>query len=425
MLCIMVGSVLAAFLVPLAARAWLAAPRPVETPVRAAVWEDRLKVSNNLTNTDGMRFYPAVAAQGENVYVTWSKLMISGTTIYDPNYNWSDSYGDPLNGWGNDDIRIQPNTYKTVNVDMAVDSAGRLHFVWAEETDSPTHTLYYSYSNASAIQPILQYGDAMVPAVAVSNDRVHVVWSQGSADIIYINKTIGPGDWSSSPTTTVRTSPNPVANPTIAVSSNGRVHVAWNEGGGIEAEILYKNSDNWSGSPITVSHNVTTLGSYGPALTVSGNDNVYAVWCEWQERATQYVRFGQSADGGSTWGNSQRISGGTLAANTSAPSYLRPDVAVDSSGRLHVVFNGSTGGISGYEDIFYVSSSNGTSWSSRQDISEANYNATTPAIAVSGDWVHAIWAEKWTTGEYEVIYRRRSTQAGGVYLPIIMKLSLR
>jgi hypothetical protein len=302
MFCIMVGSVLAAFLVPLAARAWLPSPRPVEAPVMAADWDYRQRVSANLTQTIGMHFYPAMAAQGENVYAMWSKLAISGTTNYDPYYNQAGNYGG-LAQWNSDTaVRSTPSDYDTVNVDMAVDDTGGLHFVWTEATGTPhNYTLYYSY-NATSEQEIMGSDDEVVPAIAVGNSLVHVVWSQRSLegssdryDIMYRSKDSG---WSIS--TTVRSSyDDPVGNPAIAVDGSGRVHVAWNEGDPGSANILYKNSSsNWSGTPVTLSSNVTNE-SHGPALTVSG-ENVYAVWCERQDGDHQYVRFAQST-GRSTW----------------------------------------------------------------------------------------------------------------------------
>jgi hypothetical protein len=434
MICIMAGSVLAAVLVPLAVRARVAAPRPVEAPPLAySFWEGRVMISNNAPS-QGMHFYPALAAQGEYVYAMWSKQGAGGAADYDPTYNWSDSYGSSMDGWDNADANIDDNVSDTVNVDLAVDSANRLHFVWAEYTSTPKYTLYYSYTQAASIQTIATTNESgMVPAIAVGSSNVYVVWSEGSSDINYSNKPLASGSWSTP--ITVRSSPvDPLANPAIAVAGS-KVHVAWNEGAP-DAEILYKNSDNWAGAPKTVSHDVA-LGSFSPALAVSGSD-VYAVWCEFSADDTQYIRFEQSGDGGSNWGGSAQISGGALAANATSPTFLRPDITVDISDTLHVVFNGSTGGTSGYENVYYVSNS-GSGWTARKDVSEKahpigaladNANSTTPAIAVSGNTVQVIWAEQCevgmqgcTSGEYEVFHRRRvSMELGeGVFLPLILK----
>jgi hypothetical protein len=435
MICIMAGSILAAVLVPLAVRARVAAPRPAEAPPLAyTFWEGRVWVSNN-GHTQGMHFYPALAARGEYVYAMWSKQGSPSTADYDPTYNWSDSYGSALDGWDNTDANIQDNSTDTVNVDLAVDSTNNLHFVWAEYTSTPKYTLYYSYTQAVSIQTIATTNESgMVPAIAVGSSNVHVVWSEGSSDIKYSDKPLASGSWSG-PTTVRSSTGDPLANPAIAVEGS-TVHVAWNEGSPGDAEILYKRCcPPWPSNPITVSHDVA-LGSFGPALAVRGS-GVYAVWCEYDADApdTQYIRFGQSGDGGSNWGSSQRIPGDALAPNAASPWSLRPDITVDISGTLHVVFDGSPGGVN--ENIYYVSNS-GSGWSSRKDVSEkaqpigalaADANSTTPAIAVSGDFVHVIWMEQCTgvegcdAGEYEIIYRRRvSLDLGeGVYLPIIFK----
>jgi hypothetical protein len=433
MICIMAGSVLAAVLVPLAVRARVAAPRPVAAPPLAYTrWEGRVWVSDN-GQTQGMHFYPALAARGEYVYAMWSKQGSPSTADFDPTYNWSDSYGSAGDGWDNTDANIQPNTRDTVNVDLAVDSANDLHFVWAEATGTPSYTLYYSYKAASPGTIATTNKQGMVPAIAVGSSNVYVVWSEGSGDIKYSDKPLASGSWSG-PTTVRSSTGDPLANPAIAVEGS-TVHVAWNEGDLDDADILYKKCCPWSSNPITVSHDVA-LASFGPALAVRGSD-VYAVWCEYDADApdTQYIRFGQSGDGGSNWGGSQQISGGALAPNAASPWSLRPDVAVDMTGTLHVVFDGSPGGV--YENIYYVSNA-GSGWSSRLDVSEkalpigalaADANSTTPAIAVSGAYVHVIWMEQCIVGpgcgagEYEVIYRRRvSMELGeGVYLPIILK----
>jgi hypothetical protein len=423
--CIIAFSILAAFLVPLAARARWASPRAVEAPVRPAAWNGWQQVSLN-PYAKGMDFSPALAAQGSRVYAMWSRQVDpGGDQDYDPHYNFSTSDGDM---WGSLDRNIQPTvpTSKTVNVDMALDSTGAPHFVWAENTVTPSYTLYYSSTHISAIQEIAHANEAIIPVIAVGN-RVHVAWLQGKYDIMYRSKDIAGGAWD--PAITVRNSTKSVQDPNIAVDGS-TVHVVWSDG--VEpddTDIMYTNNSDWSGARRTVyqgSVYVNGIG-YRPDIVARGS-NVYVVWCAYKTPGEQYVRFGQSTNGGSSWSTSQSISGGALAANDNSPKYLRPGIAVDTNGKLHVAFNGSAAGVNGKEHIFYVSRKQGGSWRTRQNVTSLglDYNNTTPAIATSGEYVHLIWARQNAppepTSRYDVFYNRASiVETEGPFLPIIWK----
>jgi len=428
LICIIAVSTLAAFLVPLAARARWASPRAVGAPARSAAWLIPWQQVSKNNHDKGMDFSPALAAQGSKVYAMWSRQIDpGGDEDYDPHYNFSTDDGD---NWGPLDLNIQTTapTRKTESVDMALDSSGVPHFVWAENTQTPySHTLYYSSTHLVAIQEIAHANEVLIPVIAVGN-KVHVVWLQGKYDIMYSNKNIASGAWS--PATNIRTSPTSAQDPNIAVDGN-TVHVVWSEGADPEdIDVKYKNSVNWpgwSGAPYTVYHG-SILGQgagYRPDIAARGS-NVYVVWCAYKDRGEQYVRFRQSTDGGSSWSTSQLISGGALAANATAPTFLRPGIAVDTNGKLHVAFNGSTTGVNGKEHIFYVSSKQGGGWRTRQNVTSlgGDYNNTTPAIATSGEYAHLIWTRQNVelTSRYEVFYSRANIiELEGPFLPIILK----
>lgn len=434
LICIIAGSIMVAFLVPLAARARSTPPRPVEAPVRSAEWSGWQQVSLSEYNK-GMHFSPALAAQGDKVYTMWSRQVGTGDEDFDPHYNFSASNGDDLS-WGQDlNIQSTPfNTTDTTSLDMAFDSTGVPHFVWAENTKIPySYTLYYSSTHISAIQVITQANALLIPVIAVGSSQVHVAWSQGKTDIMYNSKAIDTGGWG--PAANVR-STSAVQDPNIAVDG-GTVHVVWSEGDDpLDTDIKYKNSNNWpgwSGAPATVyegSVNGYGMG-YRPDIVAKGN-NVYVVWCAYKRREPdkpetqeQRVLFAQSTDGGINWSGSELISGDALAANATAPTYLRPGIAVDTNGKIHVAFNGSTGGVGATENIFYVSRTQEGKWRPRQPVTlqGGQYNNTTPAIATSGEYVHLIWARQNMsdpTSRYNVFYSRASALES-IFLPIIMR----
>ena len=416
MFCIMVGSVLAAFLVPLAARAWLASPRPVEAPVMAAIWPSKVTQISQNEYPDSMQFYPALAVVSPTVCVAWSQQVGNDPEYYDPYYRRSDG-----STWGGRfNIHSTSPTKETTRVDVAIDNSHKLHFVWNEYTKTPyTYTLYYFYTGAS-VETITEWnGDPGTSAIAVSNNDVHVAWSQWSS-IRYASKPIGSGSWSIDNLA----SASMAIQPDLAVTGAGTAHVVWSEGAGdASADIFYKNSSNWS-TTFEVSGDASN-GGRSPAIAVSGS-NVYVVWCEYVSRSEQYIRFRRSWNGGSTWGLSVRISG-RFAANQDSPTYLRPAIAVDSNGEIHVAFNG-TGAVSDPENIYYASKIPGESWQCCRNLTyNIDGNNTTPDIAASDGDVHLIWAGPpgpfdLQGNDYEVLYKRTIVLGeGGIYLPIIMK----
>jgi hypothetical protein len=230
MLCIMVGSILAAFLVPLAARAWLASPRPVEAPVPAAVWGPYRQFISDNGYDSGMHFYPALAAVDSTVCAAWSQQVGYDSEHYDPYYTNSPQQGEIGQWEGRFNIHSTwPITTETTRVDVAVDSGGGLHFVWSEYTQTPSYTLYYS-STLGAMETITQANDSLAaPAIAVSDDKVHVVWAQGWGSINYRER--GSGGWET--TVNIISSTQRATLPAVEVSSDGIVHAVWS-GGNIE-----------------------------------------------------------------------------------------------------------------------------------------------------------------------------------------------
>ena len=427
MLCIMVGSVLAAFLVPLAARAWLASPRPVEAPVMAAAWgPEATQISQNVY-IDSMHPYPALAVRSPTVCAVWSRQVGEGDEDYDPHYRRSDGNGD-LGTWGGQfNIHsTSPITTETTRVDVAIDSDHKLHFVWSEYTRTPySYTLYYSYINGSGTQTITQsYDELATPAIAVSDDnKVHVVWSQGTNSIKYAWKPIGNGAWTS---TALASAPMAIQ-PDIEVGDDGTAHVVWSQGD-IDADIFYKNSSDSFTTRFKVSKGLSYDGRK-PAIAVRGN-NVYVAWCEFENLSNQWVYFRQATKEGTSynWSSYDPISGDALGAYADVSTYLCPAVTVDISGTIHVAFNGREGGHP--EDIYYTFKTQDGSWQPRVNVTNStDENDTTPDIATGGEYVHLIWAGPPPPppfdpegNDYEVWYKRTvMMEESGIYLPVIMK----
>ena len=187
--------------------------------------------------------------------------------------------------------------------------------------------------------------------------------------------------------------------PAIAVDSSGGLHVVWRDYTPENWEIYYKKSTdggaNWSST-----QRITWAAgdSSEPDIAVDISDNLHVVWHE----SSGEVYYKRSMDGGTSWTSSQRLT------RTSGLSNV-PDIAVDSSGNLHVVWDDNT---PGSVEIYYKKSTDvGTSWTSSQRLTWTSGGSFVPAIGVdSADDLHVVWRD-YTPGNYD-IYHKSSTDGG-------------
>jgi hypothetical protein len=91
-----------------------------------------------------------------------------------------------------------------------------------------------------------------------------------------------------------------------------------------------------------------------------------------------------------------------------------PDVAVDSSGNIHVVWHDNTPG--NYEIYYKKSTDGGATWTAATRLTWNSGNSVCPAIVVgSSGKVHVVWCDD-TPGNYDIYYKK-STDGGTTWLP--------
>jgi len=248
-----------------------------------------------------------------------------------------------------------------------------------EEGNYYTH-LYFVYSHSAKTVQIMgthvvgerspivsteSTGDSREPSLAVdSNGNVHVAWQDvtnyggSGADIDIFYKRFVPG-WGWTITEVVSTnSTTHSRQPSLAVDSSGNVHIAWHDwtnytGCGTDADIFYKRYEVGVGWTLTqVVSTESTAESYQPSLAVDSNGNVHVAWRDW----TNYAGCGIDSDifykryeVGVGWTITEVVS-----TNSTAESY-QPSLAVDSSGNVHIAWDDSTNyaGCGIDSDIFY------------------------------------------------------------------------
>ena len=111
------------------------------------------------------------------------------------------------------------------------------------------------------------------------------------------------------------------------------------------------------------------------------------------------IYYKKSTDAGVTWSTNKRLT-------TTVLSSYSPDLALDSSNRLHLIWVDET---PGNREIYYRKSTNlGADWTAAQRITSTSGVSIQPVIAidVNGE-LNLIWSDD-TPGNYELYYQKRS-----------------
>jgi hypothetical protein len=264
---------------------------------------------------------------------------------------------------------------------MAVDSNNNLHVVWEGESSSYSHyQIWYSRYNGTAWStPIVLSTYAGMntstqnsPAIAVdSNNNLHVVWyGQASG---YSNKQIWEADYNGAAwSTPVRLSTvdgmssSPILKfPCIVVDSNNNLDVLFrgNATGYTNSGIWFtrRTSGTWS-TPVVVSTypGMNSTDQISPGLAIDSKNNVYAGW---NGNAAGYSsnQIWIAVYNGA-WQTPVRVS---TYSGMSGYAQGEPSIAVDTSGRVHVLWHGEATGYTDNDKVWYSNCTNGV-WSTPQ-----------------------------------------------------------
>jgi len=141
-------------------------------------------------------------------------------------------------------------------------------------------------------------------------------------------------------------------------------------------------------------------GSFSPAIALDSSNNIHIVWSDIGP-GNYEIFYKKSIDGGVTWAPSKRLTWNSGWTG-------EPDIAVDSSNNIHVVWDDDT---SGNYEIFYKKSTNGgVSWTTRR-LTWNTGGSYSPAISVdSSSNIHVTWFDE-TPGNQEIFYKK-STNGG-------------
>jgi len=335
---------------------------------------------------DGNSRYPAIALDhNTNIHVVWGDDTVgiwgSDEEIMYCNYStsngWSiakvisDGYN---NNYWNDDWSGIP--------DIAIDSSGNIHVVWKDFTDGiwgiDSEIMHASYNTATG------WSNATVISDGYNN--------------IYWNNDVS-------------------SNPAITIDNNDKIHVVWGDNTdsgiwGYDWEIMYVSyteAVGWSNATV-ISDGYNNIywndhESWYPAIASDNSGKIHVVWedatdgiwgSDWE---IMYVSHTESAG----WSNVTVISDGHNNIYWNVGHSRNTEIAIDSSGNIHVVWDDSTDGAWGNDkEIMYTSYISTSGWSvpivvsdGYNDIFWNNGESKEPSITIEpSDAIYVAWQDE-------------------------------
>ena len=293
---------------------------------------------------------------------------------------------------------------------LSLNSSGHLHVVW--DDDTPGHyEIYHKRSTdggttwTTAKRITWSSEDSREPALAIdSADRLFVFWTADTAfgsEIYYKSSSDGGDTWTGSTRFTWKGITS--ERPDILVDSSGLFHLVWQDSTG---DIFYSKSPDGTNWMVDKRVTWTSGNSENPDLTVDSSGRLHLAWQDNTPGATDFeVYYRKSTDSGMTWSKTKRL---TWMDNGS----YRPDLAVDPSANLHLVWYDENPSL--YVIYYKKSTDSGASWTSAKRLSWDPGWTAYPNLAVDGSsTLHLVWEDP----NWELSYRK-STDSGSTWTAV-------
>jgi BNR repeat-like domain len=347
--------------------------------------------SKRLTFTAGASAWPDIAINGTNVYVVWHDDTSGGCEIYfrkstDGGTNWQASK------------RLTYSQRHAILPAIAV-SGVNVYVVWAEDDYGANKDDVYFRRSADggvtwqAVRRLTYSTDIsspdLEPELAVSGSNIYVVWfdNPSGSDEIYFRKSAdGGATWQA--VKRLSYASWGFREPAVAVDGS-IIHIVW-----YGDDLCYKKSHDAGSTWMTTRHLGTASASPRPAVDSSGGLHVVSYGGADGGKSEVYYR--KSANAGTTWTAARRL---TWTAGYSSG----PDIAVDPSGNVYVVWYDDT---TGNEEIYYRRSPDaGATWPTAERLTFNGVCSRGPSIAATSSAVFIVWMD-YTPGNFEIYFKR-------------------
>ncbi len=369
----------------------------------------------NISNTTGASGLPLIAVDSSgNINVVWMDNTPGDYAVF---FSRSSDGGATFSSPKN----IGSNNSRSIGFgqqNIAVDSSGNINVVWHAFVGSAGNVdIFFSrsadggatFSTPKDISSSLLFSTAQQIALD-SSGNINVVWhgeAFGSSitDIFFSRSTDGGATFSTpknlSNNTGFCSSCSRLAQ--IAIDSGGNIDVVWEGLAGFgNIDIFFSGSGDGGATfstPKNLSNNAGT--SQGAQIAVDSSGNINVVWVD-NNPGNQDIFFSGSSDGGTTFSVPKNLS------NNTGQSY-NPHIAVDPTGDINILWEDTT---PGNVDVFFSRSSDGgATFSTPKSLSNSRGSPLHPQMAVdSSGNINVVWQDA-APGQFD-IFLSRSTDGG-------------
>ncbi|MCP3682416.1 MAG: S8 family serine peptidase [bacterium] len=342
-------------------------------------WSDDLRISRGAITSNS-----AVAENGDT-HLVWQDNRDGNYEIY---YTKLSSSGQILIY----DQRITSNLYNSLSPAITTDSLGNIHIAWQDDRDGNKEIYYEKLSsNGTSLVHNSRITDNVyvseTPGVHTDSEGdIHLFWidDRGGEKQIYYTKLDNDGG-RGIPDQQFTYSNEVVSYDSYAISSLNELFILWQDSGNA---INYKKTGGLDDATMAIAS-----GSE-PAIAVGSAVNT--IWTGLDGK----LHYKQLTKSGDAISNEKILTGFSVSEN---------DIAMDASGKQHIVFNGPDG-------MYYIKL-NGTGSYLVSGVKIAE-NAAKPQIISSAE-EHVVWS---STENNDVYYKTTATIEQGV--PLITNVVL-
>jgi len=302
---------------------------------------------------------------------------------------------------------------------VAVDSSGRVHVVWHDDTPGNYEIEYAVIDSASAWPPqprrlTFNSGISREPSIAVLPDTsIFVAWVDDSgrpASTVTFCRFYPrvPGTIDSG---LVSIGTTPCSSPCVAVGGDSVVHVVWTQSTGQAADVICRDwKQGWLGDPLALTSGVGTCVSATVAADSLGNAHV--AWAN--NLLGNYEIYYRKFTPGVGWSN-------TFQVSTSGILAWSPSIGADRNGNAYLVWSDKK---DGNFEIYFRRYLDGIGWGNQKRLSYNPAVSGNPSVAVDGDGnLHMVW-EDFRDGNDEIYYREITNLEGPGWDPIETRLTV-
>jgi hypothetical protein len=298
-------------------------------------------------------------------------------------------------GWSNAEaVSTDPNAINQIAPAAAIDPQGRPVLVWQESTGRDGGDIVALPAGNRQPVRVDDTGNQAAlqsrPTMALSPDgRIHVAWEDlrdGAPSQIYFAESSDGGlTWSANRNLTAGIPSRDHVEPTLFSAPDGSLFLAWRSNrlgqlGVSDILVMRGNGAAWS-APTRLNNELVNGARLLPRLAGDGQTGLLAVW-EDQRGAVPAIYSARLADPAGAW------SAETLASPLRTFA-ARPSLTAGPDGTLYLAYQGDPG-------IFVRSSANGgATWSNVQRVDDgAGDKYTDPQVIVDAlGGVHCIWCQ--------------------------------